>query len=104
MPTYNPKRSPEMYPARWHEVVTAKPGRHLVLVVETEAEYRRIQRKFESFRASLRVHYQHPTAKAAHGKATRLTAEKTAGGWEVWATVTFTSATLAAMITNLNDL
>lgn len=75
MPTWNPLRSPDEFPMVWHSALLAPPGRHNLGVVRTYSDISRMRYRFSAFKASLREHPGHPTAKGLARLETRIFSE-----------------------------
>lgn len=63
MTMWDPEGDPNKYPIRWHNICHKQPGLYELQTYETEAEMRREQKRFAAFRACLRHHPDHPSAK-----------------------------------------
>lgn len=73
MPLWKPSKDPSTYPARWHELLRALPGRyHLITIICSPEAVRREQRRFGAFTACLRAHPDHPTAKSLAARIVRV--------------------------------
>lgn len=73
MPLWKPSKDPSTYPARWHELLRALPGRYHLITCKPE-EVIREQRRFGAFTACLRAHPDHPTAKSLAARLVRVVA------------------------------
>lgn len=95
MPTFNPSRPPGHYPAHFHAVLRGPGGplapeaafdpvvRQLAAGTGGREEARRIQRKWNSFIASLRASPSHPSSRVLEAWDCRLHFEHFSSGfWE----------------------
>ena len=87
MPLWKPSKDPNLYPARWHEVLRALPGRYYLGDWPLVAAVRE-QRRFNAFKACLRAHPGHPTAKALAARLVRvISIERGEGSWELFVVI-----------------
>lgn len=84
MPTWKPGRNPDKYPATWHDILRDKPGQRLLALVASKEEVRRTANKFNAFKASLREHPLHETARALNARHVRLSVEPAGKEFAVW--------------------
>lgn len=80
MPTWNPSRSPDTYPAAWHEIIRRPPGQHTLALLSSRAEFERLTRNWRNFTGTLRAHPSHHTAKVYLQHAYRLRGTQKEGG------------------------
>ena len=85
MSTWNPNRNPDVFLAFWHELITRQPGRYALARVEDQRSAKRLQNKFNAFKASLRAHPLHPTTQELAKRTIRVTVEPLEyGGLCLW--------------------
>ena len=84
MTTWNPSKDPRTFPASWHDIIRQGPGAYRLCVEETEAKARKVMYKFNAFKASLRFHPPHPTARALRDRKITLGLKPAPGGIGVW--------------------
>lgn len=85
MSTWNPNRNPDKYLAAWHELLRRPPGRYALARAADAQEARKLQNRFNSFKASLRNHPLHPTAQELSRRTARVTVEALEyGGHCLW--------------------
>lgn len=78
MPLWKPSKDPNTYPAHWHTVLRALPGRYY-LGAWPVVDALREQRRFGAFTACLRAHPEHPTAKSLAARLVRVVTDARGG-------------------------
>ena len=89
MPTWNPNRNPDKFPARWHAVLRESPGLYLVEMSDDPAHIKRCAFKFNLLKACLRKHPLHKTTEAMSKREYRLSKETYGEMHSLWVTVTW---------------
>lgn len=88
MSAWNPNRNPDKYLASWHKLLRRPPGRYALARAEDAKEARKLQNRFNAFKASLRNHPLHPTAQELSRRSARVTVEDLTatelGGFCLW--------------------
>lgn len=97
MAVWNPNRNPNHYPAHWHGIITAKPGKYILATTLDPKEPRRLMNKFNAFKACLRNHPLHESAQALAKRNTMCSTEISPAGIAICVTITW-AGRLAAVI------
>lgn len=89
MTTWNPNRNPNHYPAHWHGIITAKPGRYILATTTDPKEPKRLMNKFNAFKACLRNHPLHESTQALAKRNVRASVETSQAGIAVCITISW---------------
>ena len=89
MSYWNPNRSPDVFPARWHEILKERPGLFLVEMSDDPAFIKRSALKFNALKACLRNHPLHVTTGYLKHRNYRLSKESHGNKHSLWVTITW---------------
>ena len=89
MSTWNPNRSPDVFPARWHEILRLKPGYYMVEMSDDFTYIKRCALKFNALKACLRNHPLHATTEFLKHRQYRLSKESHGTKHSLWVTITW---------------
>lgn len=89
MSIWNPNRSPDIFPARWHEILRLRPGYYMVEMSDDYAYIKRCALKFNALKASLRNHPLHATTEFLKHRHYRLSKESHGSKHSLWVTITW---------------
>lgn len=97
MAVWNPNRNPNHFPAHWHGIITAKPGRYILATTEDSGEPKRLMNRFNAFKACLRNHPLHESGQALDKRLVRLSVEESKGVFAVCVTVSWAGEFVSAI-------